>query len=285
MPKRKKVVFLGNCVAQRLQNLLPRYPGFGDGHEIVPAPMIHLLRDEAEWQSAADLALNCDLLCSQPLFNYGPCNTENLRASLREGQSLIVFSSPNFEAYFPDAIVLQGAGAKEKHILDWDSSIIFSCYLRGLSIFAVEEIYRNHPLFCAENLQKRVDAALERYISRERNVDLSTSVYAIRNFARRKLFHTPKHPVDSFLQMMLAQVADCLGLPALAEEAVPVEGFGFNQWPVLTGKHNLFTFPEQSYFVIGGQRVSLEDAAMAYYIFYDANPEIVEANRNQALEI
>ena len=276
---------LGNCVAERLQHMLPRYPGFSETFAITPAPAIHTLTRPEQWQALADKALCCDIVFTQPLFNFGPCNTAWLRKALgqktpKTGGRLILFSAPNFEAYFPDAIVLKGReNPRFKPILDWDSSIIFSCFCSGVSVFDVADIYRNHPLFQPPSVDEAIAAALETYAQREKDLDIATQSHIFRDYKQTKLFHSPRHPADSLLCMMLRDTATSLGLDAGAP-LPPVDGFGFNQWPVITRHHKRFTFPEQDYFILAGEPCSLEDVAMAYYNFYEFHPHVTEANRD-----
>ena len=323
---RQRVMVLGNCVAERLQFLLPEYPGFARSFEIVPAPMIHTLTKPEQWHALAEEALSCEIIFTQPLFSFGPCNTAELRKALEQGtrksaaagspasiprqpeeqvskeeyapqhdpmpaaaepkgKRLILFSSPDFEAYFPDVIWLKDKeNLRFKPILDWDSSIIFSCFCAGISIFDVEDIYRNHPLFHPAAMDKKIAAALELYLQRENGLDISTKARVIRNYAQTKLFHSPKHPVDSLLGMMLRDTAVALGLNA--EAPLPdIDGFGFNQWPVITRHHSRFSFPEQDYFMLAGKRCGLEDVAMAYYNFYEFHPHVVEANKDKIIPV
>lgn len=283
--ERRRVMMLGNCVAERLCRMLAGYPGFVDAFIMLPAPMIHTVTDPARLRNLAEEARTCDIVFTQPLFSFGPCNTDELRKSLRPNTRLILFSSPDFEAYFPDVIHLKGKeNLRFEPALDWDSSIIFSCFLAGVPIFEVETFYRNHLLFQTEAMEKTVASALETYVRREQGLDLSTKSFVLRNYAGTRLFHSPKHPVDSFLLMMLRDMAAALGLDPNAP-APAVDGFGFNSWPVITRHYGRFAFPEQDYFHIAGQRCSLEDVAMAYYSFYEFHPHVVEANRDKAVPV
>ncbi len=283
--KRRRVTVLGNCVAERLWHMLARWPGFDAAFEMIPAPMIHLVTAPGQWSPLAKQALGCDIIFTQPLFHFGPCNTAELRGALRGGQRLILFASPDFEAYFPDVIQLTGKENRRfDPVLDWDSAVIFSCFCRGISIFEVEDIYRNHPLFHLEAADRHIASSLETYLRREQGLDLSTKAFVIRNYSRTKLFHSPKHPVDSFLLMMLRDMADALGLDREAPAPI-MEGFGFNQWPVITRHHRRFAFPEQDWFALAGRRCRLEDVAMAYYNFYEFHPHVVEANRDKIIPI
>ena len=177
---------------------------------------------------------------------------------------------------------------KLEPVFDWDSQILFSCFLQGISIFAVEDIYVNHPLFSADSMRANIATSLEEYMLREQGVDMATAPHVIRTFARKKLFHSPKHPVDSFLHLMLQQFAGALGLDDPGKNSdtfLEEDSFAFNQWPVITRGHGLFHFQEQPYFVVAGQRFSIEDVAMSCYTFYEFNPHIVAANRDRAIAV
>ena len=88
--------------------------------------MIHNPATVGRREELAASALSCDLVLTQPLFNHGPCNTSALREALPASSRLFVFSSPNFEAYFPDACIFAGkSNLRFQPVLDWDSSIIF----------------------------------------------------------------------------------------------------------------------------------------------------------------
>lgn len=284
---RKTVMVLGNCVADRLQYLLRDYPGFSDLYALEEAPMVHHLHHPEDWAGLARRAAACDIVLTQPLFRYGPLNTEALRRGQKEVQRLGVFSSPHFDACFPDVFILEGkTNLKLEPILDWDSLIIFSCFVKGISIFDVEAVYLAHPLFHAAPVRELTSAALEDYAKREQGVDISTWKYVLRSFAREKLFHSPKHPVNSFMARMLDDMAGWLGLDIHDRSAeVEAAGFGFNQWPVITRYQDVFDIPEQPWFVLGGKRISIEDAAMAYYNFYEFNPHVVEANLSRVIPL
>jgi len=288
--KRQRVIVLGNCVAERLQCMLSQHLGFSDAFTMAPAPPIHALTQPEQWQALADEALSCDIIFTQPLFSFGPCNTAELRKTLGQetaeaGGRLILFSSPNFEAYFPDAVLFKGKENLRFHpILDWDSIIIFSCFCNAVPVFDVADLYCNHPLFHPVSVDQRIAAALELYLQRDQGLDIATQNHVIRNYRQTKLFHSPKHPVDALLGMMLREMAGKLGLDSGAP-LPSVDGFGFNQWPVITRHHTRFAFPEQNYFILAGQQYGLEDVAMAYYNFYEFHPHVVEANRDKIIAV
>lgn len=285
---RRRVTVLGNCVAHRLQFLLEAHPAFSERYELVHAPMIHTLRDPAEWDGLARAALACDIIFTQPLFSFGPCNTEALAAALPPERTLLTFSSPLFEAYFPDVIVLDGiSDLKFSPILDWDSRIIFSCFVAGMSVFDVPAAYRRHALFRTEAMRRAVADALEACAARDQGVDLGVAAFVARHYAGTRLFESWRHPAPPLLARMLGDLGAALGLPLDPNHMalVPAHGFGFNQWPLLTTPHGLFHFPEQAFFRIGGREVSLEDAAMAYYNFYEFHPHVVERNLDKIVSL
>lgn len=284
---RRTVMVLGNCVAHRLQTMLAAHPDFAARYELLPAPMIHTLRGLDQWENLARTALTCDMVFTQPLFRFGPCNTEALASALSPDR-LFIFPTPNFEAYFPDVLVLSGkTELKFNPILDWDSRIIFSCFLAGVSIFEVESVYRHHPLFQPRTMRRAVAEALEACARRDQGVSLPLAPFVARNYADTRLFHTWLHPAAPVLAFLLAGLAGALELPRREEHLALTQrnGFGFNQWPIITAGHGLFHFPEQAFFSVGGRRYPLEDIAMAYYNFYEFHPHVVDGNRDKALPL
>lgn len=278
---RQRIIVLGNCVADRLQYMLEAHPLFGKAYVLTPAPMIHTQRTMEQTDALAASAVECDIILTQPLFHYGRCNTASLRDVLKPGQRLYVFSAPNFEAYFPDVLHLEGKGAYASATpLEWDSRIIFSCFVAGVPILEVEDVYLNHPLFHESAVRLALERSVGVYAKREQNVDIGTEDFVLRNFAKYKLFHTWNHPSEPLLAVLLTRLLRVLELPRDAEHLCIVrDGFGFNQWPVITRHHSLFQFSEQACFMVAGQRFAIGDIAMAYYNFYEAHPEIVERNR------
>jgi hypothetical protein len=279
----RRVAVLGNCIAERLQAMLAAHNAFdGASLELVPLPAVHVLSHERLEGIAAALR-TCDVIFSQPLFSYGPCNTDRLRTSLAPSQRLVLFASPHFAAYFPDAIELAGKrDLRFPPILDWDSSIILSCFFAGVSVFDVEAIYLNHPLFSRSSVAGALERSFREYAKRETAIDLPTAAHLLRRCRAERLFHTPRHPVDDFLGHMCSQMLATLDIEATA---LPVDGFGFNRWPVVTRRHGIFSFPEQRHFIVAGRRSSIEDTAMAYYNFYEFHPHVVEANRHMAVPL
>lgn len=270
-----RVIILGNCVAARLQDMLAAHAGVREHFTLVPAPMIHGLTQEAQWAALAEEARTCHWIFTQPLFNFGPCNTDALRATLGPGQRLVTFSSPNFEAYFPD--VLHAGAVRSPRFdppLEWHSRIILTCYLGGMSMLQVEDFYLNHPLFRRASAERALRAAWSAYAVREEGVELGTLEMVRQAYAARPLFQTWRHPDDGLLRAMAGRMLETLGLQE--DESMPVDGFGFNQWPIITRHHDLFQFPERAYFTVAGKRISIGDVAAGYYTFYDFHPAFVE---------
>jgi hypothetical protein len=281
----RRVTVLGNCAADRLSRMLLLHPAFAPTYELVPVPMIHTLRGNREKSAAtARAALRCDVVFSQPLFGFGPCNTDVLRAGLRRNQQLFVFPAPNFEAYFPD-VIFPGPPDNPRFAppFDWHSSIVLSCRLAGVPIFEVEKLYLHHPLFGEKAARLAVERSLADCAKRDQGVDLPLHPFIERHYADTRLFHSWLHPGEELLNHILNGMFRCLELPVPATPLIgEADGFGFNRWPLLTRHHSVFRFEEQAYVLIAGRRCSIEDTAMAYYMFYDFHPEVPERNRDKA---
>lgn len=272
-------MILGNCVAERLQTLLQACGELQGAWEIVPAPMIHRVSQEAALDALAARAAQCDLVFSQPLFHYGACNTEHLRAVLPP-QRLALFSAPNFEAYFPDVLHLPSAatrGEAERFPppLEWHSRIILGCYAAGVPAADVEMLYVRHTLFRAYAVRTALDSAWLNYARREQGVELGTLNVVRERYAHTPLFHTWNHPGDEILRHLCAVMLrrmEVAGAEEVAGKLCAGRGFGFNQWPIITRHHNLFAFAERARFTLAGQQVSIGDAAEGYYNYYRFHP-------------
>lgn len=239
------LMLLGNCVAQRLERLVEAcVPGMerggaGRGWRVLRAVPVH----QAAWGPSPDEALaalaaqarGCDRVFSQPLFHFGPCNTEELRAGL--GDRLRLFAAPNFEAYFPDVLDI-GAPREPARCappLDWHSRVIVQCRAAGIPPEEAGAVYPAHPLF----REKAVAAALERtwrtYERREQGLDIGTLDVARRWYRREPLFHTWNHPAERLLAVLLDGILAQLGMAAEARGAC-LRRVGWNGGPLDAGE-------------------------------------------------
>lgn len=293
------LMLLGNCVAQRLALLLAglfaarerALPSLAAKWEVVLAPPVYSLKTGAEWEALAKRALACDLVFSQPLFHFGPCNTAELAGAL--GARLVTFSAPNFPAYFPDCLDARPYPQAEKYPapLEWHSRIIAQCRKANVPVEDVENIYLNHRLFREPAAGRAVAASWRLYEKRDSHVDIASLAIARQWYASEPLFYTFNHPADRILKHLLAGILQRLGLAggaiARAEGHIPWSGagephawaewgFGFNAWPIITRHHSLFAFPGREWFRVGGEEVDITSAAIAWYKYYDDHPLILE---------
>ena len=311
------LMLLGNCVAQRLERLVEACAGQarsgGGGWRVLRATPVYQAATGPEPERAlaemAARAESCDLVFSQPLFRYGPCNTEELRARL--GDRLRLFAAPNFEAYFPDVMDL-GAPRDPLRVappLDWHSRILVLCKAAGTPPEEAQALYMAHPLF----RERAVAAALARtwrtYERREQGLDIGTLDVARRWFDREALFYTWNHPAERLMAVLLDGILAHLGMGAQARAAaltgvgwrggapdsapagapgeaagadeaggvIPEWSFGFNSWPIITRHHRLFAFPGRERFRVAGTEVDVATMALAWYNWYDLHPRTYAA--------
>ncbi len=277
---------LGNCVGHRLQELLMACPAVTAAKwSCVVAPMIHTLRAEEQTTALARQSLACEVVFSQPLFSYGDCNTNNLKEQLHH--RLVLFSAPNFEAYFPDVFRIP-AVENERFLppLEWHSSCIFQGYLAKIPAWELPEFYVNNQVFSKFSTALALVNTKEKYIQREQGVDISTWHLVENQYASTALFYTWQHPHDSLMLALLKKMLHVLQVKeddTLLEELVAKASFSFNQWPIITKQHGFFSFEERATFRIGGIDMSLEDVAAGYYSYYDFHPQAVDMAK-KALE-
>lgn len=292
----RRLMVLGNCVGERLGaclsgifNMLNPAIAPEQRWEVVyPPPVFHLSPEELA--NAARDAENCDIVFSQPLFSFGDCNTAILREKL--GCRLKTYSAPNFAAYFPDVIQL-GPLAEPKKFeppMEWHSKIIIQCRESGIDASDIEKVYLNHPLFSNNAMKKRLAQCWKIYEKRETGVEIGTLSETRQFYALEPLFHTFNHPGDRLLRHLLQGMLMALGIDSDDADAIlariPFQeksadssswtswGFGFNAWPIITRHHKLFSFPGREWFRIGGMRVDITTAAIAWNKYYDAHQAI-----------
>lgn len=294
----RRLIILGNCVAQRLAQLLgpilDRYnPNVPPRRrwELVPAPPVYNLPAfSTSPKELAGIVRQCDLVFTQPLFNFGALNTDALKCL--PGISLHTFSAPNFDAYFPDLL----HPPRMEHAdnfpppLEWHSKIFLECKAANVPVEHVEKLYPVHPVFRPSNMAKNIEKAWFVYEQREKGVEISTLETCRRFYATEPLFFTWKHPGDRIISVLLKGMLARLGLDSSEiEKGIGLIrfcerpdqphiwsdwGFGFNAWPILNNTHKIFSFPERKFFRIAGKEIDILTAAVAWYHYYDKNPHI-----------
>lgn len=296
----RRLIFLGNCVAERLASLLAgllnspwaqRY-GLPRDIQVVPcSPVYWHKNDPKKLGEMGRIIEKCELVFSQPLFRFASLNTEELSHKL--GERLHIFSAPNFEAYFPDVMDIRPYKEKEKfpHPLEWHSSIIAMCKGAGVRVQDVENIYLNHPLFAPVSIKEKIGESLIKYAKRETGVEIGSFEFVKNNFSKFPLFHTFNHPADPLLKHLLEGVLERLGVShEKGNEAlrhIPWQddagkgkwskwGFGFNSWPIITRNHKYFDFKGREEFRVAGKEVDIMSFAIASYHYYDEHPKIFE---------
>lgn len=294
----RRLIVLGNCVAQRLAQLLGtildsynyKVPVSRQWRLVSAPPVYNLAAFSTSPKELADTARQCDLIFTQPLFNFGPLNTSNLKDL--PGIKLHTFSAPNFDAYFPDLIHPPSIAEAEQNPppLEWHSRIFLECKAADVPVEHVEKIYFNHPVFRLHNMSNSLEKAWAVYEQREKNVEIGTLAVCRQFYASEALFFTWKHPGDRIISTLLKGMLARLGLDSQEIEqglrlisfkespALPHIwsdwGFGFNAWPIINRNHKFFNFAGREFFRIAGQEIDILTAAIAWYHYYDENPAV-----------
>ncbi|MBD5538456.1 MAG: hypothetical protein HDQ94_00415 [Desulfovibrio sp.] len=314
------LMLLGNCVAQRLERLLEECAAAAGWRVLRATPVYQAATGpdpEGALTALATRAGTCDLVFSQPLFRYGPCNTEALAPRL--GDRLRLFAAPNFEAYFPDVLDIGPAREPERvaRPFDWHSRVFVLCKAAGTPPEEAAALYPAHPLFRERAVAAALNRTWETYARREQGLHIGTLDAARLWYAREPLFYTWNHPAERLMAVLLDGILRELGLTAAGRAAQlsragwqgpppgapPEEGldaapgrsegrtgaapganagrpawsFGFNSWPIITRHHRLFAFPGRETFRVAGQEVGLADMALAWYNWYDLHPQTFRA--------
>ncbi len=287
----QRVIVLGNCVAERLANLLAQVLSvLGAEWRVVHAQPVFQIKDRTEFGALAVRALQCHLVFSQPLFSFGACNTAVLAPRVRAaGQRFVTFSAPNFEAYFPDVLSVPFADDRQAFPppLDWHSRIIAQCFASNMPEEEAARIYPMHPLFRERAVATAIEQSLARYAKREQGVDVGSLALVREFYSHEPLFYTWNHPAERLLLHLLDGMLEVMGMTAnqrqqgITAVTDPPWGedwsFGFNRWPIITRHHKLFAFDGRELFRVAGQDSSIEDVVTAYYNYYRFHPKTYAA--------
>lgn len=230
------LMLLGNCVAQRLEGLLRATAGpavvggaegalkaAGHGWRVLRSTPVHQAATGPDPEGAlaalAAQAEACDLVFSQPLFNYGPCNTAELAPRL--GDRLRLMAAPNFEAYFPDVLAL-GPPAEPERVarpFDWHSRILVLCKAAGTPPEEAAALYLAHPLFRERAVADALTRTWATYARREQGLHVGTLAVARQWYGREPLFYTWNHPAERLMAVMLDGILKELGMGEAARGA------------------------------------------------------------------
>lgn len=302
----RKAIILGNCLGERLalllQAILARWNQGAPANrqwELVKIPPVYNLQGTSfTLESIRDLVSQCNVVFSQPLFNFGPLNTEELKKIA--GIKLHTFSAPNFDAYFPDIVHAGSLKKTEKFPppLEWHSRIFLEFKAASLDAIELEKFYFNHPLFQNKNMAIALDKSWTIYEQREKNVEIGTLDAVRKYYASEILFYTWKHPADRIIRILLegilahmdfsnANIENIMSRMPFQESIDQPDiwshwGFGFNAWPVLRRKNKFFNFPGREFFRIHGQKLDILTAALLWFQYYDQHPDIFAALLRQA---
>lgn len=293
----RKVIVLGNCLAERLAWLLKlilaernKEKNPESQWELVEVPPVYNLPlSTFTLEKVAELALQCDVVFTQPLFNFGVLNTSELQK--RPPLRLHTFSAPNFDAYFPDVIHPGKCEGKEKFPppLEWHSRIFLEFKAANINPVELERFYFAHPLFRAKNMSRLLEQSWSVYERREKGIEIGTLNIVRHFYASEILFYTWKHPADRIIKHILSEmlfrldfsmseVERMLAYAPFQEKVNHPEiwsdwGFGFNAWPVIN-RSKLFNFPGREFYRIQGKQLDILTAALLWFHYYDQHPDI-----------
>lgn len=300
-----KVIVLGNCLATRIAWLLE--PVFARRNKekklenqwqlVKVPPVYNLPLATFTHENVAELAHQCDVVFTQPLFNFGALNTSELQ---KKNLRLHTFSAPNFDAYFPDIIHPGKFEEKEKFPspLEWHSRIFLEFKASNENLENLEKFYFAHPVFHAKNINRLLDQSWSIYERREQNVEIGTLNTLREFYSSEILFYTWKHPADRIIRHLLSEILIRLNFSKAEVEytlaRIPFQesrdhpeiwsywGFGFNAWPVISRHTHIYNFPGREFFRINGHQLDILTAGLLWFQYYDQHPIIFKELLKQA---
>lgn len=281
---KKRAIVFGNCQAAAIAAILADHEPFFDRFEITRTRAVHVLQPDEREKLLADAA-ECDLLIHQPVSDaYQPASTARLISVLNPLAEAVSFPVCWFDAYFPDMTYLNSSGGKATtDLFDYHSRVFFFAYRAGMTTDEATSLYSD-DLASPSTLEAIVRRNLQALAKREEQLSVKISGFIERNYRDKCLFFTINHPTGHLLYFVVDAILRNLGLDTLSSEvkrkhATALGAFRWQAAPSIYRGLEL-SFSGQGFFTSKAIHLDTRSAAKHYYEFYDAHPNVVEANSN-----
>lgn len=284
MTAKKTAYIVGNCQAKALETVLNLSENFRSYFEFSPLPAVHVIKPEQVQQLHEKLP-SAGLLVGQFV-------TEQYRDGIGLGlQTLQELTAPNsinlswpsmyFNGYNPELFYFKNKnGSSFNESFDYHHKIIYSGFIKGLSVSEVSESISNTDRF--NNAAMLAQKSLDELSIRESDLDLRVTQFVTDNFKTKRLFWTFNHPSSSVIAEIARQVLERLEIKNDLPNIMPDKLLNNTIYPILPSvRHSLkLHFERESSIVVRGNRLSEFNMINEYYSIYRKYPELVEKNMN-----
>jgi tetratricopeptide (TPR) repeat protein len=278
----KTALFMGNCQAPPLSNILNMHRPFSSEYTTIRAlPPIHRMPIGLQKIVADYLLPKIDLFVTQNILNSNSPLQTNVVKNI--AKSTIVFPTFHFAGYFPDIIYLKkdGQTIRSSPLTDYHSALVLVSFFDGVS-----------PQACSKQLISGdwIEKGYETYISslfgtlhdREKFWDIKITNYLYNNFRSGILFHTVNHPNACLLHTTANLILNKLKKDRLPQSIIKETSDSLSQtrWIISDKIINNLSLEQngRNFFIINKEKMSVSDFVSEHYQYYENNQSIVESN-------
>jgi hypothetical protein len=284
----QKVVIIGNCQATALEMMLSTNSVFRDRFEFVSFPPVHEMPVE-QMPLLHSAVANADIVVPQRIdesYRDGMGLGTKTLTEVASTDSVVRWPSVYWAGYFPDLFYLRNAAGAAIHDgpFDYHDRVILRAFAAGVDVTGACVLLEaasepsNAPAWAAH-------ATAELDIRGE-DCDIEVASFIGSHFREELLFFTMNHPTNRMLAYMAQQITELLEIPGRVDpRQMPGEVLGATFYPLHTNHVRALDlqFGEQARagrtsFRLRGESYEPVQAVSAFYGFYEANPELVQAN-------
>lgn len=284
---RDTAIVVGNCQAGALGIMLRAHDDFRRRFDLVEFPAVHELAQEDipplhEAVSRAKVAILQRVDESYRGLGVG---TDTL-ARLADGATVIRWPSVFWSGYFPDLFYMRDSSGSPvvDGQFDYHDRVILESYAAGMS--PIEVCTRLADADVLSHAERTVELATKELASRSRGCDVQMHDFIAEHFRQRLLFFTMNHPTNALIAFLAQQIITLIGLARSASPSlVSDEILGPTFYPLhanhvrtLKLKFGHEVSAGNIAFKIRGVEHAPAEAVRAFFDYYRAHPELVEAN-------
>ncbi|WP_372815741.1 WcbI family polysaccharide biosynthesis putative acetyltransferase [Psychrobacter sp.] len=284
MTTKKTAYIVGNCQAKALETVLNLSDNFRSYFEFSLLPAVHVIKPEQVQQLHEELP-SAGLLIGQFVTEQ---YRDGIGLGLQTLQELTASNSINlswpsmyFNGYNPELFYFKNKnGSSFNESFDYHHKVIYSGFIRGLSVSEVSESISNTDRF--NNAAMLAQKSLDELSVRESDLDLKVAQFVTDNFRTERLFWTFNHPSSSVIAEIARQVLERLEIKNDLPNIMPDKLLNNTIYPILPSvEYSLkLNFQRENSIVVRGNRLSEFNMINEYYSIYRKYPELVEKNMN-----
>lgn len=283
-----RVVVVGNCQAKALEMMLATNDEFAKRFEFVSFSAVHEISEETVpelHRAVADAAVVIPQKVDDRYRDGIGLGTETL-VSMAGAATVVRWPSVYWAGYFPDLFYMRDADGRPvvDGPFDYHDRTILEAYASGLDPAATCRLLED-PDQPSDAVAWAANATAELDI-RGQGCDVQVTDFIDANFRNELLFYTMNHPANAMLGFVAQEVTNLLGVPGRVDPLrMPDEVLSWTFYPLHPNHVRALGLVFGDKLIVGkvpfrirGATYEMPDAVHAFFMYYEANPRVVEIN-------